>query len=187
MEFWWPLLVPVLALLGIAVATSRLLWLGFRRLVSVRLALTVLLAAVAVVIVGWATVRDERHLGAAVDGPLAQRSATKSQAIARTDASGARELRTLLLSACATCTGPAGSLKTLIEQDDTIARDASGTNVHVPASAARHLETTHHLETTDHAGGPMTLTIVFVLLGACVALAYSAYRPRLDEYRFVAS
>lgn len=185
--FWWPLLVPVLALLGIVVATSRLLWLGFRRLVSVRLALAVVLAAVAVATVGWATVRDERHLAAAVDGPLAHQSATTRQAIARTDASGAGKLRTLLLSACATCTGPADSLKNLIKDDDQNARDTSGTNAHVPAAAARHLKTTHHLEITDHAGGPMTLTIVFVLLGACVALAYSAYQPRLDEYRFVAS
>lgn len=202
-KFWWPLLVPVLALLVLVVATSWLLRMGFRRLVSVRLVLTVLLSATAAVTVGWATVRDEQHLAAAVSGPLAHQSDDTLRAIANTDIASDRELEKVLRSApdtagywqleqalqsyCLSCTGPAGSIDEVIARDMRSASAASGAKSDAPAGAARHLAATHHLETTNYAGGPMTLTIVFVLLATGVALAYTAYRPRLDEYRFQAS
>lgn len=186
-KFWWILLAPVLALLGFIIRSSQLLWRGFRRLVSIRLALTLLLAIVAVVIVGWGTVRDEQRLAAEATGTLARHSDTVSAATAEADAAGAEELRTVLSSACRRCSGPIESISQIIKSDEKSPRHPARTTGGGQDAAVRRLAGTHHLEATNHAADPVTLSIVFVLLGVGLALAYTVCRPRLDEYRFQTS
>lgn len=175
-DFWWLLLAPFFVMLLLAVGSGYVMWRGFRRVLSVRLAATLAVTLGLIALVAVLNMHDSGHAEAVINHPPA------SQVNNSTFTNALRQNRKILKSLTAQAKESCGQCASAIAKPlYTLVKDEQN----IPNGDAEFLDpSTSYSADTGFAYSPWALAAGLVLGIGAIILAYTAYRPRLEEYRY---
>jgi hypothetical protein len=179
-EVWWLLLAPLLVMLILVVCTSYALRRGFRRILSARHIAALVLTLGLVVLVAALNMHDGEQSRAAIRSVLILRTHSLANA-SSVDLQGQQRLNRMVVGKCPTPTTATCSAAVQIQPvapDRPAARDRQATGTRPPGLPAVPAAG------TGLAYSPWTLGAGLALAAGASLLAYAAYRPRLEEYRY---